>query len=321
MEGKEVNSAKAAIIIAVVKPIPPTPTPTIGASTYAVSMTAGDTAQTVTITGTASRNGTLTYEKVSGPDWATLSGNTLTLAPDDDVKEDDYRVVVRVIETTGAGTEDEISGSTKSDPIVVTVARSAQSTEPEKSEEQKEAEQAQTNNITGTETEEEDTSTEEHEEEILVETKSEGTVLTLPEEATANTEELAESAGKGTSDAMKDAGFSDEDAATTEENTNETLNDEKNQSEFLDRLGIGGGDASSTGRADKNELEVGSASGNELEEANKKLAGDGETSGNGNTRTAAGAWSNMSHPKGGLMDFFYQAANALFNTRPIINQV
>ncbi|MBQ9627651.1 MAG: hypothetical protein IJR43_00140 [Synergistaceae bacterium] len=308
--GYRAGSAKAAITIVVVKPIPPTPAPTITASTYAVNMTAGDAAQTVTVTGTASQGGTLAYEKVSGPAWATLSGTTLTVAPGVDVLAGAYPVVIRVTETTGAGTEDMLTGSAKTNDIVITVARNESSTVPEQTEEEK----AQVQEIAGVETEAEETETEEHEEEVSYETTTEGTTFTLPEDVSANTDELADNATKDISEAMQNMGFSQEDAAQTQENVNNTLDNPATLAEFGSRLAISGSSSSNV-RADKASLRVSTPTGNEMQKANKFLAGKAQDAGSGSTNlTSAGAFPKTNHPTGGYADFQHKFAEALYNT-------
>lgn len=313
--GYRPGTAQAAIVITVVKPIPPTPTPTITANTYTVNMTAGTAAQTVTITGTASQGGTLAYEKVSGPAWATLSGTTLTVAPDIDVLAGDYPVRIKVTETTGAGTEDELKGSATTPDITITVARNESSSVAEQTEEEK----AQIQNIAGAETEEEETEEEEVEEEVEVETTTEESTYTLPEDVSANTEELAENATKSTGEAMESMGFSQAEAAQTDENVNNTLNDSSTLSSFGTRL-FGSSSSGSAGnvRAEKSSLNVGAPTGNEMGDANKFLAAQKQkTDGSGGKDlTAAGAFTTTSHPTGGFLDILHKVEKALFGTKP-----
>lgn len=73
---------------------------TITTSMPTVSVTAGSTsAGTATVSATARNNGTITYSKLSGPSWATLSGSTVTFAPDASVAAGTYAVVIRATET------------------------------------------------------------------------------------------------------------------------------------------------------------------------------------------------------------------------------
>ena len=69
------------------------------ASTSSVAVTAGTTTGTATLTGAAGNGGSVAYTLVSGPAWASLSGNTLTFTPGADVNADTYPVTVRATET------------------------------------------------------------------------------------------------------------------------------------------------------------------------------------------------------------------------------
>ena len=67
-------------------------------STSTVTVTAGEAAS-ATVTGTATYAGdAMEYAKVSGPDWATLSGTTVLINPGATVAAGNYTVTIRVTE-------------------------------------------------------------------------------------------------------------------------------------------------------------------------------------------------------------------------------
>ena len=80
----------------------PNPAPVISPKTASVTVAPG-LSVTRTVSATASQNGTLTYEKVSGPDWATLNGTTITFAPSENVTGS-FTLVIRVTETANGKT-------------------------------------------------------------------------------------------------------------------------------------------------------------------------------------------------------------------------
>ena len=74
--------------------------PTILLSSSTVSIQAGGTAQTVTATATAGHpGGVMGAVAVSGADWVTVSGTTITVAPDKTVTPRSYPVTVTAVET------------------------------------------------------------------------------------------------------------------------------------------------------------------------------------------------------------------------------
>ncbi len=254
--GRRSGTAKAALTISVVKNIPPTPKPSIEASSYSVEITAGDAPQTVTFTGTAGSGGTLTYEKVSGPEWATLSGTTLTINPDADVAptDDGYDVVVRVTETIEADDEDEVvSGSTKCDAIKINVT-AAPGREPE---EETQEEKDQKNNIAGNEPIEDETQTGEAvEENVEYQTVTEEPTYNLPNDLTPDPDKLGENSKRSTDDALQTMGFTVDQAKAAGENVNITLNDLDRQREMVNRIGFGGASGGNFQRADKDKIQI-----------------------------------------------------------------
>ncbi|MBQ6002613.1 MAG: hypothetical protein IJL18_07165 [Synergistaceae bacterium] len=74
--------------------------PTISLSQTTLSIQAGGTAQTVTATTTAGHpGGVMGAVAVSGADWVTVSGTTITVAPDKTVTPRSYPVTVTAVET------------------------------------------------------------------------------------------------------------------------------------------------------------------------------------------------------------------------------
>lgn len=74
--------------------------PTLTLSPTTATVQAGGTAQTVTATATAGHpGGVMGAVAVSGADWVTVSGTTITVAPDKSVRAGSYPVTVTAIET------------------------------------------------------------------------------------------------------------------------------------------------------------------------------------------------------------------------------
>lgn len=91
---------------------------TITASPASLAIMAGQS-ETSTVTGTAEKEGTLTYVMTSGPEWASFSGTTVTFSPAATVEAGSYSATVRVTETY---TESDAGGhSTKTDTADVTI--------------------------------------------------------------------------------------------------------------------------------------------------------------------------------------------------------
>ena len=99
--------------------------PTLTLSSTTASVQAGTSIpETVTATATAgNRGGTLGAITVSGADWATVSGNTITLAPDASVTAGSYPITVSVVETytDGAAGHSSIKTATATATLNVTV--------------------------------------------------------------------------------------------------------------------------------------------------------------------------------------------------------
>ena len=99
--------------------------PTLRLSSTTASVQAGASVPaTVTATATAgNRGGTLGAITVSGADWATVSGNTITLAPDASVTAGSYPITVSVVETytDGAAGHSSIKTATATATLNVTV--------------------------------------------------------------------------------------------------------------------------------------------------------------------------------------------------------
>ena len=98
--------------------------PVVTVSATSLTVKAGTSTQ-LTVSATAGNTGgTLGALKVSGASWATLSGNTLTLAPAATVAEGQYNIAVGVIETyttSGAGGHGSVA-MTASDRAVIAVS-------------------------------------------------------------------------------------------------------------------------------------------------------------------------------------------------------
>ena len=100
--------------------------PTLTLSSTTASVQAGtSTPVTVTATATAGNRGTLGAITVSGADWATVSGNTITLAPGASVTAGSYPITVSVVETYtdgAAGHSTKTATATATLNVTVTAA-------------------------------------------------------------------------------------------------------------------------------------------------------------------------------------------------------
>ena len=106
--------------------------PTLRLSSTTASVQAGtSTPVTVTATATAGNpGGTLSAITVSGADWAAVSGNTITLAPDASVTAGSYPITVSVVETytDGAAGHSSIQTATATATLNVTVTAASAGT-------------------------------------------------------------------------------------------------------------------------------------------------------------------------------------------------
>lgn len=77
---------------------------------------------TVTLTGTASHTGTLSYTKVSGASWLSVNGTTLSGTVPSDALAGDYEVIARVVETyIETDSSGHIAEKTETSDVQVTV--------------------------------------------------------------------------------------------------------------------------------------------------------------------------------------------------------
>jgi|GEM_PF-5022835 len=98
------------------------------ANSTSVTVERGQSA-TVTLTGTASHNGTLAYTILYGPSWATVSGSgtsgTLTLAPASTLSATNTSVTVQVTETFSGPEAGHAGSATETANVTIAVSVTA----------------------------------------------------------------------------------------------------------------------------------------------------------------------------------------------------